>query len=102
MKIIRCLSEKIQEELEDADAYIDLATAWKDEDEEVAELFYELSTEELGHVDKLHAQVTAEIEEYRRTEGDPPEGMKELYDWMHKKNLEEAMRIRVKQGMFKA
>ena len=102
MKIIRCLSEKIQEELEDADAYIDLATAWKDEDEEAAELFYELSTEELGHVDKLHAQVTAEIEEYRRTEGDPPEGMKELYDWMHKKNMEEAMRIRVKQGMFKA
>ena len=102
MKIIRCLSEKIQEELADADAYIDLAMAWKEDDEETAELFYELSTEELGHVDKLHEQVTEEIEDYKRTEGEPPEGMKELYDWMHKKNLEEAMRIRVKQGMFKA
>ena len=101
MKIIRCLSEKIQEELADADAYIDLAIAWKDDDEEAADLFYELSKEEMGHVDKLHEQVTAEIEEYKRTEGDPPEGMKELYDWMHKKNLEEAMKIKVKQGMYK-
>ena len=101
MKIIRCLSEKIQEELADAEVYIDLATAWKDDDEETAELFYELSGEELGHADKLHEQVKAEINEYKRTEGEPPEGMMELYDWMHKKNTTDAMRIKVKRAMFK-
>ena len=101
MKIIRCLSEKISEELKDAEAYIDLAMAWKNDDEEAADVFYELSKEEMGHVDKLHEQVTAEIEEYRRTEGEPPEGMMELYNWMHKKNQEEAMKIKVKQGMYK-
>ena len=101
MKIIRCLSEKIQEELQDAEAYIDLAMAWKDDDEDAAELFYELSGEELGHMEKLHDQVTAEISEYKRTEGEPPEGMMELYNWMHKKHTTDAMRIKVKRAMFK-
>lgn len=101
MKIIRCIAEQIREELEDAEKYIMLAMEWKDEDEDAAEVFYELSKEEIGHADKLHEQVTAEIEEYRRTEGEPPEGMRELYEWMHKKNVEDAMRIKVKQGMFK-
>ena len=101
MKIIRCISEKIQEELQDAEAYIDLAIEWKKDDEEAAELFYELSKEEMGHMEKLHDQVTAEIAEYKRTEGQPPEGMMELYDWMHKKNVADAMRIKVKHAMYK-
>ena len=101
MKIIRCISEKIQEELQDAEAYIDLAIEWKEDDEEAAELFYELSKEEMGHMEKLHNQVTAEIEEYKRTEGEPPEGMMELYNWMHNKNVADALRIKVKHAMYK-
>ena len=102
MKVIKCLVEKIEEELHDADAYIDLAMTWKNENPETADLFYELSTEEMGHVDKLHADVASLIEEYKKENGDPPKGMQSLYSWMHEKHIAEAMRIKVKQGMYKA
>ena len=102
MKIIQCLSEKIEEELHDAEAYIDLAMQWKSEQPDTANVFYELSLEEMGHVDKLHANVAEVISEYRQTTGEPPKGMQSLYEWLHGKHIAEAMRIKVKQGMFKS
>lgn len=102
MKIIKCLYEKIEEELHDADAYIDLAMKWKTDEPDTAELFYELSTEEMGHADKLHEEVKELIEEYRKAHGEPPKEMMVLYDYLHDKHIGEATHIRVKQGIFKA
>ena len=102
MKIIKCIAEKIDEELHDADAYIELALRWKQDEPETAELFYTLSTEEMGHVDKLHEEVVAIIDEYKKEHGAPPQEMMTLYNYLHEKHIGEAMRIRVKQGMFKA
>ena len=101
MKIIMCLMDKIEDELHDADAYIDDAMKWKAEDEDVANLFAELSAEEIGHADKLHAEVVDQIRVYKEEHGEPPKGMMELYDHLHQKHMEEAMRIKVKQGMYK-
>ena len=50
MKIIKCLAERITDELDDADTYVELAMKWKDEEPETAELFYELSTEEMNSI----------------------------------------------------
>ena len=100
MKIIKCLAEKIEEELNDADAYIELAMQWKGEQPETAALFYELSTEEMGHVDKLHADVARIISEYRQQTGEPPKEMLTLYNYLHENHIAKAMRIKVKQGMF--
>ena len=101
MKIIKCLAEKIEEELHDADDYIALAMAWKDEEPETADLFYQLSLEEIGHVDKLHVDVARLISDYRQTTGEPPKEMLALYNYLHEKHVAEAMRIKVKQGLFK-
>ena len=100
MKVIKCLAEKIEEELNDADAYIDLAMEWKEDQPETAALFHELSTEEMGHVDKLHADVTRLISDYRQKTGEPPKEMLTLYNYLHEKHMAKAMQIRVKQGMF--
>ena len=102
MKIIKCLSEKIEEELHDADAYVDLAMKWKTEEPDTAELFYNLSLEEMGHVEKLHDEVTALIKDYREKNGDPPKDMMTLYNYLHEKHIGTATRIKVKQGMYKA
>lgn len=101
MKIIKCIAEKIEEELHDADAYIEMAMRWKDEQPEAANVFYELSTEEMGHVDKLHEEVTRLISDYRQETGEPPKEMQTLWNYLHEKHIAEAMRIKVKQGMFK-
>lgn len=101
MKIIKCLSEKIEDELQDADEYVDLAMRWKQDDPETAELFYQLSVEEMGHMDKLHAQAAKLITQYRNEHGEPPKDMMILYDYLHEKHIGKATQIRVKQGMFK-
>ena len=100
MKIIKVMSEKIKEELKDAEAYIDLATEWKKDQPEAANVFAELSAEEMGHVDKLHTEVTQLISRYRQTEGEPPAGMLAIYDYLHEQQIENAMRVKVKQKMY--
>ena len=100
MKIIKCLSEKIKEELKDAEAYINMAAEWKKEEPETADVFAELSAEEMGHVEKLHTEVTKLISRYRQTNGEPPAGMLAIYNYLHEQQTEEAMRIKVKQKMY--
>lgn len=102
MKIIKCLSEKIEDELNDAEEYIDLAMKWKTDAPDTADLFYELSTEEMGHMEKLHQEVTELIEEYRKEHGEPPKDMMVLYEYLHEKHIGKATQIKVKQGMYKA
>ena len=102
MKIIKCLSELIEEELEDARKYIELAMKWKKEEPDTADLFYELSTEEMGHMEKLHEEVTELIEEYRKEHGEPPKDMMVLYEYLHEKHIGNATQIKVMQGMYKA
>ena len=100
MKIIKCVSEKIAEEINDADAYINLATEWKTEQPEAAKVFYELSTQEIRHADMLHEVVTKLIEAYREENGEPPAGMLAIYDYLHEQQIENAMRVKVKQKMY--
>jgi len=101
MKIIKCLSEKIEDELEDASDYIELALKWKEEQPETAELFYELSVEEMGHMARLHDHVEELIEKHRQEQGEPPKEMMFLYEYLHAKHKEAATQIKVKQGMYK-
>ena len=102
MKSIKCLTDRIKDELRDAEEYIDLAEKWKEEDEETADLFAELSAEEMKHMERLHERVTDLISEYREEHGDPPKVMQALYDELHKKQIEHAMLVKVKQEMYSA
>ena len=101
MKIIKCLADQIADELEDAGKYIELAMKWKSEQPETADLFYELSTEELGHMEKLHEDVQELIEKHREEDGEPPKDMMTLYEYLHEKHIEAATEIKVKQGMYR-
>ena len=101
MNIIKCLADKIEDELKDASDYVDLAMKWKTEQPGVAELFYNLSVDEMGHMEQLHQEVQNIITEYRQKNGEPPKDMMVLYNYLHEKHIETATQIKVKQGMFK-
>lgn len=93
MKIMELLHEHIEEELEDACTYIKLALEYKESDPEAAQMFYKLSTEEMGHMEALHKNVVSHMEAYKRAKGEPPEGMKALYEFLHRKEIEKAEKI---------
>lgn len=102
MTIIKCLSEKIEDELRDACEYVDLAMKWKQDEPDTADLFYDLSVKEMEHMDMLHNEVAELIQDYRNEHGDPPKEMMTLYDYLHEKHIGKATEIRIKQGMYKA
>jgi hypothetical protein len=101
MKEIKLLMEHIEDELEDAHTYAELALEYKEADPETAELFYKLSGEEMNHMNALHKAVVSHIEEYRKQKGEPPEAMMAVYEYLHKRDVERAEKIGVLQNMYK-
>ncbi len=100
MKIIKKLSKMISEEIEDADKYINCALKYKTEYPELAQVFYNLSQEEMKHQGILHNEVVKMINEYRNTHGEPPEGMMAIYDYVHEQQIENARDVRSLQSLF--
>ena len=101
MKLIKCLAEKIEDELHDAEEYIELAMRWKADEPGTADLFYDLSMEELSHVDRIHENAEETIREYREKNGEPPKDMMTLYSYLHEKHMEKALQVKIKQKMYK-
>lgn len=70
MKVIEKLENFIDSEIHDAEVYAKCALKYKESDPTLAKLFYDLSTEEMRHMDLLHGEVVRQIEQYRKTKGE--------------------------------
>ena len=101
MKLIKELSERIGEEIGDARTYINLALKYKDGRRALADVFAQLSAEEMKHMSMLHAEAVKVIDEYRRTSGDPPPAMQAVYDYLHEKHMQEAAEVKAAQAMYR-
>lgn len=101
MKIIKKLSKMIECEIEDAKNYADCALKTLEDNKELAELFYTLSTEEIGHMERLHKAVVDIIKDYRAKNGEPPADMMAVYNYVHEKQIEATAEVKVLQAMFK-
>lgn len=101
MKIIKVLSEKIEEEVCDAKAYVKMAIEYKEEYPELSRDLYNLSMQEMDHMHILHNDVTELIRRYRETNGEPPADMMAVYDYLHKKQIDKALEVKTLQTMYK-
>ena len=101
MKIIKVLTGKIREEVSDAKSYADLAVKYKDEYPELSRTFYNLSSQEMEHMNMLHGEVTQIIKKYRETKGEPPADMLAVYEYLHNEQIEKALEVKTLQAMYK-
>jgi len=101
MKIIETLSHKIEEELCDAKSYVTMAMEYKEEYPELSRTLYNISTQEMEHMNLLHGEVTQIIKRYRETQGEPPADMMAVYDYLHKKQIEKSLEVKTLQTMYK-
>jgi rubrerythrin len=101
MKMIKMLSEMIEEELEDAENYVRHALMTKERDASLAKTFFELSQQEMEHVNKLHTEVARLIEAYRKEHGEPPAAMLAVYDYLHEKHIQKAGEIKAHQAHYR-
>ena len=49
---------------------------------------------------KLHTEVAKLIEKYRQEKGEPPESIKTVYDYLHRKQIDKAAEVKTLQGMY--
>ena len=101
MKVIQILSDKISEEIADAKSYVDMAIEYREEYPDLARTVYTISLEEMDHMSRLHSAVAQIIEDYRKTNGEPLAPMMAVYDYLHKKQIDNAAHVKMLQTMFK-
>ena len=101
MKLIKKLSEQIEDELEGAECYAKWAIKYKADYPTLAKTLYDISTDEMRHVSLLHDEVVKLIESYRKEHGDPPASMQAVYDYLHEKQIEEANEVRMYQNQYR-
>lgn len=103
MKIIKLLSEKmIEDELDGAEEYIRSAHKYKEDYPELSRVLYDISVQEMAHIDELHAQVSRIIRDHREKHGDPPAAMMAVYEYLHDKHIAKAARIKAEQQLYKS
>jgi hypothetical protein len=100
MEIIKQLVEKIDDELEDAEKYVKLACKTKASNPVLADVYFKLSMEEMGHMTMLHEQVVRIINDYKKT-NTVPDGMQTLYDYLHARQIKWAAKVKQKQDSYK-
>lgn len=101
MKLIQKLTERIDEEIGDVKYYAKLAAEVKDEHPTLAQVLYNISTQEDGHQAAIHNEVVNIIEQHRRTHGEPPAAMMAVYDYLHKRSIEKLAEARRYQEIYK-
>ena len=101
MKTIKEISEMIEEELEGAENYAKNACYYKEVNPELAKTFYDISLEEMRHVDILHERVVELIERHKRDHGEAPAPMQAIYDFLHQRDIEWATKIKLYQSQYK-
>jgi ferritin len=99
MEIIKQISEKIDEELHDAEKYIKCAYKVDETNPQLADTYYRLSLEEMKHVTMLHEAVVKIINDFKQRNTVPP-GMQVLYDYLHDRQIKWAAKIKAKQEQF--
>lgn len=101
MKIIQKISDMIEDNIEEAEKYIKCAMEHKTEYPDLSRVLANISDNAMSNVTSLHNIVVQIIEQYRKENGEPPAPMMAVYDYLHKRHIDNASAVRAMQAMYK-
>lgn len=101
MKMIEKIVQQIEEELNGAEMYAKCAIKHKDEDMMMAKMYYDMSLDEMKHVNMLHEESVKLINDYKAKGNEIPEAMQSVYDFLHERHIEHAKDVRMYQNLYK-
>lgn len=94
MKEIEKFNKMIEEEMEGAWSYAREGAMYKEELPEFSKKFVNMANQELEHIQMIHTMVVSLINEYRNKNGTPPTDMLAVYDYLHKKHIDEVAELK--------
>ena len=100
-KLIKMISELIDEQLDCATDYAHHAVKYREEYPSLAKVLNDMSMDEMRHVTALHEEVVKAIENHRKTAGEPPAAMMAVYDYLHEKQIEKANTVKNYQSQYR-
>ena len=101
MREIKEIAAFIIDEVDGCLEYAKAAVFYKNSRPDLANLYYNLATVELTHVQKLHVEAEKLVAEAESKNKEYPASMRDSWDKKHKKALEKANKANVYLGMFK-
>lgn len=101
MKLIQKLNEDIEEEIDGAEEYVKEAIKLKLEHPSLAKTLYDISNQEMSHIEMLHSEVVKLIEEHRRMHGEPPAPMMAVYEYLHERHIDKVNTIKLLQAEYR-
>jgi Mn-containing catalase len=91
----------IEDELEGAEEYAKQAVMLAEERPTLAKAFYDISLDEVKHINMLHDEVKKLIDMHRKEKGEPPAPMMAMYEYLHGRHIERANSIKNYQSKYK-
>ena len=101
MKIIKCLSENIEETLSMAEDDIKAAIMYKENYPNAAKAFYSKSVTLMEQIKSLHDAVVSLIDTYKKEKGEPPAPMMAIYEYEHEKQIRKTVAIKANRVLIK-
>lgn len=98
MQEIKKLVQVIDDEIEGAEEYLDLAEEFKTTHPDVSNILHSIGLEEINHVQKLHDGVVILINKQKTP---PPEYMLKMWEYLHAKYMNKLRKLKWCYAEFK-
>ena len=102
MQKIKELCKNIHDEMDDAEKYMDFAMKYKDTDRTLADVYADLSSQEISHAEKLGSLVSTQVN--RMKQGADAANLANaqcIWTWEHEKMMECLAKVKLKQEMYR-
>lgn len=100
MKEIKDFADDMKDELGDAEKYAKRALYYKDKDPEAAQLYFELSGEEIQHKNRIHDLALKYVQKASESGSPLVPGMKSRYEEEHDDLIEAEKGVRILREMY--